>query len=372
MVTTPTPLVERMTLFWSNHFVSSFDKVYDARAMWDQVQLYRTLALGSFRTLCHQMAVSVAMLEYLDNATNAAGSPNQNFARELMELMTLGPGSYTEGDVEASARAWTGHGIDDSVQPRRYVFRPTWHDNGTKTFFGTTKNWDGPGIIDEILDNPSKRTVMARFVCRKLWAWFAHAKPADSVVNGLADVFLANDLEIAPVVRAIFEHADFWSTTARNGLVRAPVELAVAVCRLIGLRADDVQPSWFLGNMGQELFAPPNVAGWKQNEYWISTDAMGARAEFAGYVSWRTTAADQLDKPFLRDVVGEGLPGPQRPPTPQVVAQALDAFALYDVSDQTRAALTSWHTQQRASGDDWVERQHLMILTMLSPELQLA
>ena len=183
-----------MTLFWSNHFVSSFDKVYDARAMWDQVQLYRSLALGNFRTLCHQMALTVAMLEYLDNATNAAGSPNQNFARELIELMTLGPGNYTEADVDASARAWTGHGIDDSVQPRRYVFRPTWHDNGTKTFFGTTKNWDGPAIIDEILDNPAKRTIMARFICRKLWGWFAYAKPADAVINGLADVFVANNL----------------------------------------------------------------------------------------------------------------------------------------------------------------------------------
>jgi len=372
MITTPAPLVERMTLFWSNHFVSSFDKVYDARAMWDQVQLYRSMALGNFRTLCHQMALTVAMLEYLDNATNAAGSPNQNFARELMELMTLGPGNYTEADVDASARAWTGHGIDDSVQPRRYVFRPTWHDNGTKTFFGTTKNWDGPAIIDEILDNPAKRTIMARFICRKLWGWFAYAKPADAVINGLADVFVANNLEIAPVVRAIFEHTDFWSTSSRNGLVRAPVEFAVGLCRVIGLRVDDVQPSWWLSNMGQELFAPPNVAGWKQNEYWISTDAMGARADFLGYVTWRTTASDQLNLPFLRGVVGEGLPGPQRPPTAQVIGQTLDTFALYDVSDQTRSALTSWHTQQRASGDDWVERQHLMILTMLTPEFQLA
>ena len=372
MVTTPAPIVERMTLFWHNHFVSSFEKVYDARAMWDQVQLFRTSALGNFRTLCQQMAVTVAMLEYLDNATNAAGRPNQNFARELMELMTLGPGNYTEADVDAAARAWTGHGIDDTVRPRRYVFRPTWHDAGTKTFFGTTKAWDGPQIIDEILDHPTKRSIMARFVCRKLWSWFAYAKPADTVVNGLADIFLANNLEIAPVVRAIFEHNEFWSPASRNGLVRAPVEFQVAVCRALGLRFDDVHPDWWLSNMGQELFAPPNVAGWKQNEYWISTDAMGTRAEFLGYVTWRATAADQLNLPFLRDVMGEGLPTAQRPPTAQVVPQTLDAFGLYDVSDQTRNALTSWHTQQRASQDEWVERQHLMIMTMLSPEFQLA
>ena len=140
------------------------------------------------------MAIQPAMLLYLDNDANVKGAPNQNFARELMELFLLGVGNYTEADIIASAQAWTGHGIDTTI--RNYKFDPTEHDNTNKTFFGTTKNWNGPDIITEILTNPTKKVIAAKFITTKLWSFFAYPNPSDTLVSTLANVFTSSNWNI--------------------------------------------------------------------------------------------------------------------------------------------------------------------------------
>ena len=172
MVSKPRPFQEKMTLFWHGHFVSAWWDVGKGFHMMQQTQMYRQNALGNFLTLTQAMAIDRAMLVYLSNAQNVKGSPNQNFARELMELFTLGVGNYTEGDVEAAARAWTGYNADWP----EYVstFYPDRHDTGQKTFFGTTKAWTGPQIITEILQTNrdearSSRPVSSPRSCGSSW-----------------------------------------------------------------------------------------------------------------------------------------------------------------------------------------------------------
>ena len=156
MATRPRPFQEKMTLFWHGHFTTEWDVVGRSDHMMRQNQLYRSQGLSNFLSLTQAMSIEPAMLIYLSNATNVKGTPNQNFARELMELFTLGVGNYSEDDVAAAARAWTGHNYNGTTA--LYEFRPTRHDIGNKTFFGTSKNWDGPDIVNEILrDNLPKQ-----------------------------------------------------------------------------------------------------------------------------------------------------------------------------------------------------------------------
>lgn len=281
MATAPRPIQEKMTVFWHGyHFVTGLGRVVRIDRMCTQTQLYRDRALGNLRTLAHEMAVQPAMLVYLDNASNNRSSPNENFARELLELFTLGTGNYTQDDVAAAARAWTGHNLDTTTDS--YRFYPDRHDTGNKTFFGTTKNWDGPGIIDEILrDNPAKKLAAAKFVARKLWTYFAYPNPDQRIVDDLAAVFVAADLEVKPLLRALLLRPEFYSATARQGLVRSPVELCAAACRMTGLPAVKTRFAWAGTPMNQYLFDPPNVAGWKNNGYWLATSALSARADLA-------------------------------------------------------------------------------------------
>ena len=167
-----------MTLFWHGHFVSAWWDVGKGFHMMQQVQTVPRERPRQLPHLTQAMAIDRAMLVYLSNAENVKGAPNQNFARELMELFTLGVGNYTEADVEASARAWTGHNADwpDYV----YTFYPTRHDTGLKTFFGTTKNWNGPDIIDEILlNNAGKKSDRGAFITKKVWEFLAHPDATD-------------------------------------------------------------------------------------------------------------------------------------------------------------------------------------------------
>jgi uncharacterized protein (DUF1800 family) len=226
------------------------------------------------------MALNPMMLRYLSGANNVKGSPTENFSRELMELFTLGVGNYTQSDVAAAAKAWTGHNLDSTTQT--YVFRPTQHDNNNKTFFGTTKNWDGPEIIDEILrDNTAKRAIAARYMSRKLWEFLAYPDPEQVIIDELAAGFVATDLEIRPLVKAILLRPEFYSTKAKQGLVRSPVEWSVALLAHTGFTAARAGLMDRSREMGQQLFYPPNVAGWKSNGYFVTTGMLSARAKLA-------------------------------------------------------------------------------------------
>lgn len=293
MITSPAPLQEKMTLFWHHHFTSQVSKVRPD-LMSHQNALLRAHALGNFRTLAKAVSVQPAMLIYLDNYTNRVGHAQENFARELWELFTLGLDQYTQDDIVACARTWTGHTIDAPYDeyylgPVRYVFKPEWHDNGAKTIFGVTRNWNGPDVIDFTLDGP-KRAIAARFLVTRLWSFFAHPNPDASIVNALAEVLLASNWEMRPLMRAMLLHPAFYSETAKSNLLRTPVEYIVAAIRYAGMNVgpdtlapvEDVAVTEPHDNlMGMQLGEPPDVSGWKQNNYWISSSTFFARAEFA-------------------------------------------------------------------------------------------
>jgi uncharacterized protein (DUF1800 family) len=359
MVDSPTPIQEKMTWFWHGHFCSSWEKVSSTRLMMNQNKLFRDQAFGNVRTLAQSMSLQPAMLLYLDNVDNVKSSPNQNFARELMELFTLGVGNYTEDDVTAAARAWTGHGIDWNTD--EYLFRAAQHDVGMKTFMGVTRNWNGPDIIDFLLrENVTTKLVACKFLTRKLWEFFAAQNPSQSVVDQLAQVLFDADMEIVPWVRAMLLHDDFYQPDTMAGLVRSPVDFVVALEYFTGLRGATLNPQWYLDGMGQVPFSPPNVAGWKTNGYWVNTSQFGARAEFARGVTWRLRAnnANEIAKGRTPD---------------QAVDVVAQMFGL-QFSATTRAALLAYIGVQRANEPwiGWWESTNLLTMAMMSPEMHVA
>jgi uncharacterized protein (DUF1800 family) len=359
MVDSPTPIQEKMTWFWHGHFCSSWDKVNSARLMTAQNKLFRDQAFGNFRTLTQAMSLQPAMLHYLDNVDNVKSSPNQNFARELMELFTLGVGNYTEADVTAAAQAWTGHGVNWDTE--EYLFRPEEHDAGQKTFMDTTRNWDGPDIINFLLsENTTKKMVACKFLTRKLWTYLAYSGPAQNIVDDLAQVLFDNDMEILPWLRALLLRDEFYSTTAQQGLVRSPVEWVVAVMYHTGFRGAALNPQWYVDGMGQIPFSPPNVAGWKTNGYWTNSSLFGARAEFARSVTWKLRQNDA-------HAVAKGH-------TPDEAVDAVAALFGLQLSTTTRQALLDYIAVQRFNEPwiGWWESTNLLTMGMMTPEMHLA
>ncbi len=272
MIATDSPLTERMVLFWHGHFTSAMDKVGVPYFMLRQNLLLRTYALGNFRELVHRIARDPAMLIYLDGQGNLKTHANENFARELMELFTLGEGNYTEEDVREAARAFTGWTVDRRTGAAQYEVRR--HDDGVKTLLGRTGTWDGDAAIDIILDQPQA----ARFIVTELWRELISPNPDPAAVSVLADQFRSNDYEIEPLIRSILTSDAFWNPAVRGALVKSPVELAVGTARLLGLTPSDapavvaaVRP------MGEELFQPPTVKGWPSGSAWITSETLLAR-----------------------------------------------------------------------------------------------
>jgi uncharacterized protein (DUF1800 family) len=364
MATSISPLQEKLTLFWHGHFATANYKVGDMLLMYQQNALFRANATGNFRDLVHQMSLQPAMLLWLDNDPNVKGSPNENFARELMELFTLGVNQYSQADVANSARAWTGHNTLDANK-EIYNFYPERHDDGMKTFMGVTQNWDGPDIIDYILgSNAAHKLLGAKFIAAKMWSFFAYPNPEPAVVTSLANSFLANDLSIHDLVRAIFMHPNFVSTKAKQGLVRTPAEWVAACMRVVNITAEHANPQWFMQDMGQQLFEPPNVSGWRPNEYWLTTSRLWARANWVANIMWQDgvnlTLSDTVT-PTLMSVH-------------DAVQHGFDFFGIDNPSAHTRAKLEAWLTKQRADTNAWTNYQFRNLTTqlMLSPEFNLA
>jgi len=372
MVDSPRPMQERMAFFWHGHFCSGWDKVNSARAMLEQNALFRNSAFGNFRTMTQTMSLQPAMLFYLDNLDNVQTSPNQNFARELMELFMLGvvdqngQPNYTENDVIAAAAAWTGHGID--WKTRLYKFWPGDHDNTLKSFMGVLplRNWNGPDIINYLLqENLAKKMVACKFLSKKLWEHFAYGTPAQPIIDALAQVLYDNDLSIKPWVKAMLMRDEFYSVAATQGLVRSPLEFIVNLMHFTGYRGAQMNPQWYVEGMGQVPFNPPNVAGWKTNAYWVNTSVFGSRAEFARNATWKLRQNDA-------NQVGKG-----RTPT-QAVDFVAGMFGLttngLSLSTVTRNAMVSFVTASRTqeSAGSWWESTNLRTMMMMTPEFHVA
>jgi len=275
MLDTPSPLTEKMTLFWHNHFVSAQQKVKLALLMYRQNVTLRENALGHFGDLLHAIARDPAMVLYLDSAQNRKGTPNENFAREVMELFTLGEGHYGEHDVKEAARAFTGWSLNRETG--RFVFRPLLHDYGAKTVLGRTGNLDGDDVLDILLAKPET----AEFVTRKLWREFVSAEPDEREVKRIAVRLRESRYDIKVALQALLTSDAFYAPENRGTLVKSPVDLVVGTLRQFGMRPGETVPfAVATAAMGQNLFGPPNVKGWPGGDAWINTNTLLARKAF--------------------------------------------------------------------------------------------
>jgi uncharacterized protein (DUF1800 family) len=296
---TDAQLREKMTLFWHNHFACNIGNAYYEQEL---NNIERDNALGNFKTLLLQVSQSPAMLQFLNNQQNQKGHPNENFAREVMELFTLGRGHYTEQDIKESARAYTGWAYDGKTGI--YSFRPKSHDDGQKTFMGKTGNFVGEDILDMIVDN--KQTAV--FISTKLYRYLVNAVPDQTHISQMADVFYNSKYEIKPLLQFVFLSDWFYDDKNIGNLVKSPVELLTGLNRqfYISYANPDVLIQ-FQRTLGQLLFRPPNVAGWPGGKSWIDTSSLMYRIKIpstilnAGVIDF-TGKADPEDEAYLASV----------------------------------------------------------------------
>jgi uncharacterized protein (DUF1800 family) len=276
MVNTRSPLVEKMTLFWHGHFATSGQKVRPAYKMWLQNETFRQNALGNFRTLTKAVSRDPAMMIWLDLVQSKKERPNENFAREVMELFTLGEGHYSESDVKEAARAFTGYRINQPEQSFRFAERQ--FDPGPKTFMGETGPWDGDQIIDIIVSQPQ----CARFIGAKIWKFFVDDDPEPKLVEALASEFRNTHCELRPFMKTLFLSEEFYLPQACNSQIKGPVQFLVQALRTFPIPLPDPDVIEFaFRQMGQIPFFPPNVKGWDGGKSWINTATLTFRYKLA-------------------------------------------------------------------------------------------
>ena len=298
MSTTDNTLQEKMTLFWHNHFAC---RTLNAQFAQQLNNIQRANALGNFRTLILQVAESPAMLQFLNNQQNLKGHPNENFARELMELFTIGRGNYTETDVKESARSWTGYGFNRTGE---FVTRWFVHDDGQKTFMGKTGTFNGEDIMNMLLEK--KET--AHFISNKLYKYLVNEIPDPVHVNSMADVLYDANYEIKPLLEYVFTADWFYDDKNTGNLVKGPVEFLVGLNRqfYITYQRPEVLLQ-FQKVLGQVLFYPPNVAGWPGGRNWIDSSSLMYRLKIpstllnGGLIDF-TGKADPEDEAYIATV----------------------------------------------------------------------
>lgn len=330
MLVTSSPFTERMTLVWHNHFVSSLQKVRPTRLIYRQNLLLRRHALGNFADMLHAIARDPAMIVYLDSASNRRGTPNENFARELMELFTLGEGHYTEQDVKEAARAFTGFGIDGETG--EFVFRRALHDGEVKTVLGRSGPFGGEELIDILLADP--RT--ARFVVRKLWLEFVSPNPDEHEIGRIAAAFRSSRYDIAVAMRALLASEAFYAAANRAALVKSPIDLLVGTLRTFQFEVGDPFPLVVTARgLGQDLMAPPNVKGWPGGESWINASTLLARKQV-------------LERLFRGADPAPMRPAPMRAQQPGIAPQAAVARSRFQKGmSELRFDETAWMAQLR-------------------------
>ena len=272
MLSSEDPLREKVALFWHGHFATNEDKVRDYRKMLQQLNTFRTLGLGNFRDLLIAVAQDPAMLVFLDAGVNTKDAPNENFAREIMELFTMGVGEYTEEDVREAARAFTGW----SVRGLDFYLNPNTQDVGEKTFLGQRGNFDGIDIIDQILARPQT----SRFIASKLYRYFVSDALTEAQSHQLGQRLRAHDYDIAEFLGELLISEDFYSSQGEH--IKSPVELVVSTYRKLGLTKVPGVPDFNVttGALGQRLLHPPTVAGWSQGRSWVTPSLLFERGNF--------------------------------------------------------------------------------------------
>lgn len=342
------PLGERLTLFWHDHFATSQDKVADLRAMHAQVELLRTRGGGDFRELLHAVARDPAMLIWLDGDRNRRGQPNENFAREVLELFALGIGHYTEQDVLEAARAFTGWG----TRGRAFAWRPEHHDDGEKHVLGARGNFDGDAVLDVILASPD----CPRHVARSLLAEFVAAGYDEGHVQALADVLVERAWSLRAALEVLLASRLFFAPQARHARIAGPVEIAAITLRGLDARVPASEVVRACTRMGQSLFRPPSVKGWDGGRAWIHAGTWIARHEL---LSNLVLAGERVD-------LARNFGDPR--PVERFVENLCQTLLQRDPGSAWRAALAS---AVEKAPDDESARARGTALVLTSPEYQL-
>jgi len=330
MLYTQRPLQEKLTLFWHNHFATANSKVGNAVLMQQEIQLLRDNGLGNFETLLQKMTRNPAMLIWLDNRQNRKGATNENFAREVQELFTVGIGNYTEQDIKEAARAFTGHQLDKNLG---YVFNKNQHDAGEKTFQGQTGNFDADDILAILVRNPAT----ARFITTKLFSFFAYENADSSTIDRLANTFVTTNFDVRSVLRDIFTGPEFLSPQAFHGQIKQPVDLVVGSLKSLNVQNVGPDVTQVLRRMGQDLLNPPDVSGWKGGAAWLNATTLFERFNWGNRLSGGRDAA----KPYFADVAGQvqarGVSSPE-----SLVDYYLGLLVDGDVTPEARQALLDY------------------------------
>ena len=275
MIDSPQPLREKMALFWHGHFAVNEAKVRDYRKLLDYLELFQQQGTGNFRDLMVAVAQDPAMLTFLDAGVNVKGAANENFAREIMEMFTMGVGHYTEKDIREAARAFTGWNYVDL----KFVVNKDQHDDGEKTFLGKTGRFDGVNVIDIIMQQPAT----ADYIAGKIYRYFVREDLSPELQKQLGSLLRDHDYQITPLLETIFLSRDFYSQASVGTRIKGPVELAITTYKKMGLHNVPGVPdfnSW-TGALGQQLFSPPTVAGWAGGQSWITPGLLLERGNFA-------------------------------------------------------------------------------------------
>lgn len=277
---------EKMVLFWSNHFVTVFDDYENTTALYQYHKLLQEKALGNFKDFVYEIGLNPAMLLFLNGATNVAEDTNENYARELFELFTLGENiGYTQTDIEEASRALTGYTTENG---KDIIFNAEDFDNGVKTIFGETGNWNYEDLINILFEQRAEE--IAVFICKKLYKFYVSHEISEEIINELALTFRNNNWEIAPVLHQLFKSEHFFDATIIGNKIKSPTELLLTFINELGYEPeggfDSEQIADVIAYMGQRLLSPPDVAGWQENRNWIDNNALTLRWEITAFIGY--------------------------------------------------------------------------------------
>jgi uncharacterized protein (DUF1800 family) len=356
MVQTQAPLREKLALFWHGHFATSVEKVQQLRLIWRQVRLFRERGSGPFRELLQEVSRDPAMLIWLDSNSNGRILPNENYARELMELFSLGVGRYGEHDVREAARAFTGWHVRDD----RFWFDAHEHDGGEKRILERSGALDGGDVVDLCVGQEA----CPRFLAAKLLRFYVTAEPGDEAVAEVAAALTEEGLAIGPTLERLLASRLFFASGARGALIQSPVEFCVATLRAARARAAWVEVATATAGMGQALFAPVNVKGWDGQRAWINSRTLLERGRFAEQLAYGGGALRaQVD---WKEVAGAAFDGGGE----ALVGRLADALLGVAPGAATRAALVAF-AASAAAGVGEARVRTLSHLLLSSPEAQL-
>jgi len=362
MLFTPHPLVERMTLFWHNHFATSIAKITKPALMLQQNMLFRKYALGDFRELLREMGRNPAMLIWLDAASNVKGTPNENYAREVMELFSLGVGNYTEQDIREAARAFTGW----RASGRGYEFSKGKHDDTVKTVLGQTGRWGADDVARILLEQP----VAARFLVRKLFREFVNElePPPERLIDPLAEQLRESNYDIKQCMRTMLRSRLFYSEAAYRKRIKSPVEYVVGLLNAFYAVVPAEAVAESMDGLGQSLFAPPNVKGWDGGKIWLNSSTLLGRHNLA----WRLVGGE--DVRFSRRIDPHAfVRTSKKDSADEQVDFLLNVLLQGDVDKVAREKLVNF--LQDGSGEEREQESRLRELThtiLLMPSYQLA